>query len=323
MSKLLLPLAVLLSVTCPAAWSQSADLIFQDGFDPPLVLPDGAPFQDYEIDGTAIYGGAATSWAWTVTSDSPCDQLLFATTGLSTFVLTGANTPTLTLRPSLSGDYTVQVTIVTDTGSTIIRTMIVHVAGPGLRVEMCSDRTGQTDLDLHVHRAGTTNPWFTDADCHWGNCTADTPSPVNWGYPASPLALCVGSPRGAAWQSLGFCRNPRLDIDSASALGVPENTNLDNPVDGDTHRVMVHYYSGTGVVHPVVSIYCGGQRRATFGVAPDSVPGFGQSGSPPLGALWRVADVTVTDGGAACTVEPLHPPGTSEGYWVTYGDLSY
>ena len=122
---------------------------------------------------------------------------------------------------------------------------------------------------------------------------------------------------------LGFCRNPRLEIDSTSEAGVPENTNLDNPVEGATHRVMVHYYAGTGTVRPVVSIYCGSQHKATFGVAPDVVPGFNLSGANPNGALWRVADVTITAGGSDCTVTPLHPPGMTEGYWVTFGSVTY
>jgi hypothetical protein len=121
-------------------------------------------------------------------------------------------------------------------------------------------------------------------------------------------------------EALGFCRNPRLEIDSINEAGVPENTNLDNPVDGATHRVMVHYWGGTGVVRPVVSIYCGGQRKATFGVAPDVVPGFDQSGGNPNGDLRRVADVTIASGGL---VTPLHPPGMTEGYWVTFGSVVY
>ena len=145
MGKRVPPIVVALLFTCPAAWAQGPELIFQDGFDPPLVYPEGAPFRAYVIDGTAIYGGAVTSWQWTVTSDSPCHELLSTTTGSSTFTLTGTTAPTLTLRPSLSGDYTVDVAIVTDAGPTILRTFVVHIGGPGLRVEMCSDRTDTTE----------------------------------------------------------------------------------------------------------------------------------------------------------------------------------
>jgi hypothetical protein len=168
-----------------------------------------------------------------------------------------------------------------------------------------------------------TTPWFSADDCYYLNCKADSTPAVAWGHPSSPLAECAGGPEGSAWQTLGFCRNPRLEIDSISDAGVPENTNLDNPVDGATHRVMDNYWGGTGVVRPVVSIYCGGQRKATFGVGPDLVPGFDQSGSNTSGDLWRVADVTITAGGADCTVAPLYPPGMSEGYWVSPTPRTY
>ena len=62
------------------------------------------------------------------------------------------------------------------------------------------------------------------------NCKATTfaaSGAPNWGYPNSPIAECSGGPEGAMWQALGYCRNPRLDIDSISANGVPENINID------------------------------------------------------------------------------------------------
>jgi hypothetical protein len=57
----------------------------------------------------------------------------------------------LTLRPTLSGDYTVRVAHDLADGTSHECTFIVHIAGPGLRVEMCSDRTATTDIDLHLH----------------------------------------------------------------------------------------------------------------------------------------------------------------------------
>ena len=64
-------------------------------------------------------------------------------------------------------------------------------------------------------------------------------------------------------------KNPRLDMDNISTPGKPENINVDEPANGDNFRVMVHYYtSSSGVVHPVVNVYCGGTRKATFGGNP-------------------------------------------------------
>ena len=82
------------------------------------------------------------------------------------------------------------------------------------------------------------------------------------------------------------------------------------------------------LAHPLVNVYCGGRRVATLGEAPSTVPGFvGEPGSSNFGAMWRVADVTVhvdrTGVTTGCTVRPIHPPGTSAGYYVTQNDPSF
>ena len=321
------PLCCIVELACPA----------------PGSMPDGSPFQNYVIDGTQFFSGAVASWQWDV-SGGPCDRLFTTTTTplRQTYTLTGANTSMLTLRPTLSGDYTVHVRIVTPDGTVHECTFIVHIAGPGLRIEMCSNRTANTDIDLHVHRPGTTTPWFSTVvggtgsstainsdDCYYMNCKATTfaaSGSPNWGYPNSPLAECSGGPEGAQWTTLGYCRNPRLDIDSISANGVPENINIDTPQNNGTYRVMAHYYSGTGIALPMVNVYCGGQLLGSYGAAPDVVPGFDQSGGFGGGDMWRVVDATptvvagVTTG---CTLTPLHPPGMTTGYYVTTGNRTY
>ncbi|MEZ4400287.1 MAG: thrombospondin type 3 repeat-containing protein [Kofleriaceae bacterium] len=285
----------------------------------PGVLPDGSPFVDYTIDGSGFFAGPVAAWSWQVTG-GPCDQLFATTTSplVQTFTLSGQTTSTLTLRPTLSGDYTVTARMTDAGGQDYACTFIVHVANPGLRVELCSDRSAATDIDLHLHRPGTTTDWFSATDdCYYSNCKAGAGAPPAWGYPNSPLAECVGGPEGSQWQTLGYCRNPRLDIDSITNNGVPENINVDNPLDGDTFRVMAHYYSGTGPVHPMVNIYCGGELRGSYGAPADPVPNFDTSGSS-TGDIWRVVDATmsVVGGLTDCTLAPLHPPAASTGYWV-------
>jgi hypothetical protein len=289
-------------------------------------MPDGDPFTPYVINGTNFYSGAVTSWQWTVTG-GPCDQLFLTTTNpvRQSFTLAGQNTSTLTFTPSLSGDYTVTVRITAADGTVYMCTFIVHIRGPGLRVEMCSDRSATTDIDTHLHRPDTpASGWFsfTSADtCFYGNCKATQfGTPANWGYANSPLAECQGGPEGMQWMTLGYCRNPRLDIDSINGNGIPENINVDVPQDQKTYRVMVNYYGGGAqVAHPLINIYCGGRLRATYGQAPDVVMGFDQSGANSSGDMWRVADVTPTVVGGVttdCTITPLHPPGMMSGYWV-------
>ena len=294
----------------------------------PSSMPDGEPFQNYVINGATFYSGAVTSWTWTVTG-GPCDQLLQSTAGTTTYTVTGQNTSTLTLRPTLSGDYTITVRIVAADGTVYMCTFIVHIRGPGLRIEQCSDRTAETDIDLHLHRplnTGVSNSWFSGAGidtCFYGNCKgsntgAFTPVP-NWGYANSPLAECAGGPEGASWQALGYCRNPRLDIDSINDSGVPENINVDVPQNNATYRVMVNFFSGGGTpAHPLVNIYCGGYLRGSYGLpGPMSqVNGFDFSGGDSSGDMWRVVDVTpMVNAGTTtdCMLAPLRKPCTGTG----------
>jgi hypothetical protein len=309
----------------------------------PSSMPDGQPFQDYVIDGTQFFAGPVMSWGWTVTG-GPCDVLLAPNVS---YTLAGQNTSTLTFRPTLSGDYTVRVTMVLPDGTVYECEFIVHIGGPGLRVEACWDTDGVADIDLHVHKPDDTSPWFTTdgstnsakvnpADCYYFNCRATNyfcPIPglcgdqANWGYAASPLSACVGGPEGATWQLVGSCANPRLDIDNIATVGKPENINIDRPVDGKTYRVMVHYYDGSVATHPLVNVYCDGHLQATYGQAPDLVSGFNVGGQFAAGTMWRVVDVTthvnamgVTTG---CDLTALHPPGMATGYHVTNNSTAY
>jgi len=306
----------------------------------PGDMPDGQPFVDYVIDGTMFWPGPASGWAWTVVG-GPCDQLLYTTSGSVSYTLSGQTTSTLTFHPTLSGDYTITVTIQTPSGP-VSCTFIVHIGGPGLRFELCWDKTGPSgaDLDLHVHKNGTTSPWFTTNvnnnninadDCYYYNCTADDflfplSGVANWGYANSPLSQCQGSPQGTTWALLGYCHNPRLDVDNISTAGIPENMNLDNPVNGATYRAMVHYYGGSVTTHPMVNVYCGGVLKATYGASPDLVNGFTSGAGFGAGTMWRVADVTpVVSMGVTtdCTPVLLHPVSDPTAYWVTTGDRSY
>lgn len=286
----------------------------------PSSVPDGKPFHDYVIDGTTFYSGAVSSWQWTVTG-GPCDQLHQATGSPVTYTLTGENTSTLTMRPTLSGDYTVHLVITAQDSTVYDCTFIVHVRGQGLRVELCSDRALSTDIDLHLHRPNTTTGWFSAGGgdtCYWSNCKAGSAMPPLWGYANSPLSEC-----GPDW-SLTGCRNPRLEVDSVLD-GKPENINVDNPNDGESFRVMVNYYAGTGAVHPLVNVYCGGSLRASYGLA-TAVTGFDTSGGDLSGDMWRVVDVApqVTAGvTTGCVLAPLHPPGTTTGYWVATAPRTY
>lgn len=299
--------------------------------------PDTEPFADYPLRGSEFYPGMAARFQWRV-EGGPCDSLA---PSLVSFDLMNADRETATFIPRLSGDYTIFLDVTTVEGTLLSCSWVVHVRGPGLRIEMCYPESRTQDLDLYLHRPGSTAAWFpprgnvndiTEDACSWANCEAmirRAGSPrANWGYRTSPVVACQDGPQGAAWRGLGFCANPRLDIDNnlQEGIGLPENINIDIPGDGETFRVMVQNYSGD-VSLPVVNVYCDGRRVATYGARPDTVPGFaGTNGGRGIGAMWRVADVTthVTPTGELdCDVVALHPPNRPTGYYVTYDDGRY
>jgi hypothetical protein len=300
-------------------------------------VPDGRPFEDYALHGGMFFTGAARAWRWTVTG-GPCDALL----PTPTFTTTDLNARDASFHPTLSGDYTVTVTVTDATGATFTCTFVVHIAGPGLRVELCWDTNTTVDLDLYVHDPRNMDDWFNGTgppislvnnnSCNWSNCEAvirGTRGRSDWGYANSPLAACENGPHGAEWRTLGFCANPRLDIDNnlEKTTGAPENVNVDDPRDGETFRVMVQNFTGA-LAQPIVNVYCGGHLRATLGAPPDPVTGFtGPSGMTSIGQMWRAADVTVhvdaTGATTGCGIAALHIPGWTSGHYVTTNDPIY
>jgi hypothetical protein len=327
----------------------------------PQSVPDVNPYTDVTYNGGQYLMGGGTNWMWTVVG-GPCDQLFAKTTQpvVQSFTVTNGNGQNVTVHFTLSGDYTITFTAVGSDGKTYTCTWIQHVIGPGVRFELCWDHTGSSlqggaDLDLHVHRSGTNTDWFTTQpgafgasnpdDCNYSDCTVDAYSPPqnifvpppNWGYATTNINNCSGaptSPMGNSWVGLGLCEDPRLDIDNISTPGRPENTNIDDPNNGDTFRAMVHYYGQDGSTsqntvdeHPIVNIYCGGVLTASFGQAPDILMGFNFGSGWDAGQMWRVADVNAmvdnTGKTTGCTVTAIHPPGMNMGFYVTNNDTSY
>ena len=298
--------------------------------DPPLDCPEpediaeAQPFTPYPLDGTQWYSGPANGWTWTV-QGGPCDAIFTN----PSWEITGDDTATPTLTFTLSGDYTVTMTVDTPSGP-LQCVFVIHVVGPGLRVELCWEGTGERDVDLHLLREDLNVEWCHDHDCHFSNCKGYNWDHPEWSYAESPLAVCEDGPDGSNWQTRGSCANPRLDVDNIADEDLPENINIDEPLDGQTFRIMVHYYSGPfldpGEAHPMVNVYCNGHRVATYGQAPDLVTGFDDpGGSGCQGHTWRVADVVthVSGGVTTCDVLPLYPDGQNQGYRVLYDDTSY
>jgi len=313
-------------------------------------VPDGVPFAPYRLSARDFYAGPAEAFRWGI-EGGPCDDLA---PRLTSFELTGAREETATFTPRLSGDYRVTLRVTAPGGEVLSCSWLVHVEGPGLRVEMCYAESETVDLDLFLHRPDDTTDWYPnrvgitahdplpEASCGWHNCEPMVRQPshpitgapvtrADWGYEDTPIDRCANGPLGDQWRDRGSCPNPRLDIDnnlSGERIGVPENINVDDPRDGETFRVMVQNFSGT-LATPVVNVYCGGRRVSTFGLPPDEVRGFrGPDGNRSIGVMWRVADITVrvdpdTGETVGCDVEQLHLDGLETGYRLTLEDPSY
>jgi hypothetical protein len=147
----------------------------------------------------------------------------------------------------------------------------------------------------------------------------------------------------AAYSTLGFCPNPRLDfdnrLDTASAdRYLTENVNVDVPPAGQTLRVMVHYNTNAVAdvqspdagppasieVHPIVNVYCDGELAGSFGGDPELVADAEEvAGFQTPGQMWRVVDIATKNTG--CTLTPLAAPGgaTSSAYWISDWDPSW
>jgi hypothetical protein len=305
-------------------------------------IPAARPFETVRIDGTTIFRGTARAWRWEITG-GPCESVL-PTPTFSTASLTAS---TLQFTPSLSGDYTVTLRVTEMDGTERVCTFIVHVAGEGLRVELCwrpaMGTAPSSDLDLYLHEPDTMTPWFSRVapvtstgitlgnSCNWANCGPGLRGlpRASWGYANSPLDRCVDGPSGATWRAMGNCPNPRIDIDGHGIdfeprHGYIENISADNPRDGQRFRVLVHDCSGPATT-PLVNVYCGGFLRATLGAAPETVtmPGGGSCSSGDT--LWRVADVSVNVNAmgvtTGCTVTPLRAMGG--GPRLTRGDVAF
>jgi hypothetical protein len=309
-------------------------------------IPPQQPYTTFTVSGAQFYPDpGATNWRWTVTG-GPCDVLFTTTTGTTpkqSYTITGANTANPSFNFTLSGSYTITFTVTGGDGKTYTCTWVQIIQGPGVRFELCWDHSGSADIDLHVHMPDSRTPWFENPvgtlsqdDCYYRNCKASnypTGTPM-WGYTPSNISACIGSPSGTTWQTkLNACHNPRLDIDNIASVGVPENTNIDRPKNHETFRAMAHYFSGSIEIHPMVNIYCGGQLKATYGQAPNTLgpcPGpscFNSGQGLNKGLMWRVADVEALSNAMGdtvdCNVTAVHPPGTTSGYYVTNNDSSF
>jgi len=195
-----------------------------------------------------------------------------------------------TFNPFIVGRYVIEVTVFDSDGGSATCQTTIDAEGSGLRVTMNWDGPG--DVDLHLHRPGSAQPWFggfggNNDDCYYGNRT-----PI-WDL----MSLPSSGP------------NPELDFDNTSADG-PENTTVLVPEIGGDYTIGVHNYSSAAGRTPTIDIYCGTGLLpvASFTKATPLVGNGG--GQCTQNDFWKVAVVRFLDP-ITCAVTPIDTVVTS------------
>lgn len=300
----------------------------------------GLPLQDITVDGHAI-DPTARGFQWTFTCPTgvtPCPTP------------TSATDSTFTIRVARAGIYRIQAAITRADGRVEQCSFPLYAQGRGLRVELDWDRKGGinapgADMDLHVgiidRRRNDAFGWFTNGDCYFYTCKAPG-GVVNWRatdddtrFAASATSEdCQGAPPpwGDAWRASGRCWNPRLDVDNIEcdpsltdthnpSYCFTENATVDAPPEDASFRLMVNFYrdhgictdadTGNDVVHPTLTVNCGGITRAALGSVDDGLVPMRCQDNPMIGSAnwsWLAADVhfvTNACGLSDCRVTPL------------------
>lgn len=285
------------------------------------------PDQLTTLDAADFVVGDAKGYSWTMLKED-CDAVVWLTQAR----LEGTNQRVLRFQPSRPAAYHFNLKATDSSGRSASCDLSVPVEGIGMRVELCWTNSMTTDLDLYLHSPANREPWFTpglsDLSSSLNNTTSNNLNAtaslrvtdrVDWGYADSPLSACQ-TPAFDGFVAGGRCPNPRASDDNNQELstGTTERTQLDNPRNGDTFRVMAQNFNNLSA-RPQVFVYCGGERAGAFD-APAEPLGFMTKNPGVYGVMWRAADVTTSvdaAGKVSCSASPI----TTNA--VTINDLSF
>lgn len=184
--------------------------------------------QSYDPDNDAP--DAIVEYRWSMVSVPPGSASTITGSGASASVFV-----------DIAGSYTVQLIVVDQDGleSEPEQFTLEGIPLEDIHVELSWD-IDVADVDVHMIAPG--GALFDDTlDCFFANCVPGTGGALDWG-PAGPTG------------------DPTLDLDEVDGYG-PENINIQAPVDGNTYRVSVHYWSddGLGATTATVRVYLSGE----------------------------------------------------------------
>ncbi len=195
-------------------------------------------------------------------------KLISAPTGAMSLGISGATTPQATLRPIVTGEYTLELTVKDVQMHATAVTMKFAVAlKQDLVAQLQWPGFGEVDLDLHLVRpSAATQPadpfsgvfaFFEAGDA--GHTSGD----VN-GY--SVIKKANTPSFDFDWGNVGTPDDPRLNIDDTGSGTLLENVSLNYPENDPkcattncTYKVLVHYFKDARVqVAPLACIIDGG-----------------------------------------------------------------
>ena len=195
-------------------------------------------------------------------------KLIVAPSGAMGLGIAGATTPQATLRPIVTGEYTLELTVKdTQLHTSVVRLKFAVALKQDLVAQLQWAGFGDVDLDVHLVRpSAVTNPvdpfsgtfdFFESGDA--GRTSGD----IN-GYSVIQKRNTPGF--DFDWGLVGTSDDPRLNIDDTGSGSLLENVSLNYPENDPkcatascTYKVLVHYFKdGRAPMAPAACAIDGG-----------------------------------------------------------------
>jgi hypothetical protein len=203
--------------------------------------------------------GRTLTYAW---------SLVAAPTGALALPISGAATPQAQLRPVVTGEYTLQLTVTDTQGHATSTTLTFAVAiKQDFVAQLQWAGFAGVDLDVHLVRpsAATTGVPFSGVFSFFSAGAANhTAGDIN-GFAVNTQRAMPGSGFDFDWGLPGSADDPTLNVDDTGNGPLLENVSLNSPENDPqcatascTYKVMVHYFNDARVSSPTSCVVDGG-----------------------------------------------------------------
>lgn len=245
---------------------------------PPAAGYDFTRNRDVEPRSVAIFSAFSDPVDQTQCTTDPEDgrlgltyewKLLSAPAGAMGLGISNATAPQATLRPIVTGEYTLQLTVMdTQLHATVVRLKFAVALKQDLVAQLQWTGFADVDLDVHLVRpSAATQPGdpFSGVFDFFENGPANTTAGDINGY-ALTKQRPVGSGFDFDWGSAGTSDDPKLNIDDIGSGSLLENVSLNYPehdpkcaTTSCRYKVLVHYFKdGRTAVAPAACVIDGG-----------------------------------------------------------------